>query len=165
MSARLGPRVALVICGVVVAVDQATKALADSLVAAGDRVHVLPVLAFERTHNTGIAFGLAGDGSPVLIAVAVSAVVLLLGFIAHQVRSPAIWLAAGLLVGGAVGNLADRVRQGSVTDFIHLPAWPTFNLADLAITAGVAVLLVAYLRGDAPSRDREREGEGEGTSA
>ena len=56
------------------------------------------------------------------------------------------WIAVGLLAGGALGNLADRVRAGAVTDFIDLPLWPPFNLADMAITAGVALLAWAYLR-------------------
>ena len=56
------------------------------------------------------------------------------------------WVAIGLLAGGAVGNLADRVRAGAVTDFIDLPPWPPFNLADVAITAGVLLLVLIYLR-------------------
>ena len=64
------------------------------------------------------------------------------------------WVAAGLLAGGAIGNLADRVRAGEVTDYVNLLSWPPFNLADMAITAGVLVLVYIYLR------DAEREPEG-----
>ncbi len=64
------------------------------------------------------------------------------------------WVATGLLAGGAFGNLADRVRAGAVTDFIELPHWPPFNLADMSITAGVILLVLIYLR------EAEREPEG-----
>ena len=56
------------------------------------------------------------------------------------------WLSVGLLTGGALGNLADRLREGAVTDFIDPPNWPAFNVADVAITIGVLILLVTYMR-------------------
>jgi signal peptidase II len=129
----------LAACGVVVALDQGTKALATSLVDRGDRVEVLPFLAFENVRNEGVAFGLGGEISAVLIG---ATIVLLVG------------LPAALLLGGALGNLADRVRDGAVTDFIDLPLWPTFNLADVAITVGVLLLLLDVERSGArgPSR-------------
>ena len=139
-----GPRLALAVCGAVVVVDQLTKWIVDSEIARGDQLELLPFLALENARNRGIAFGLAGDASPLLIAATVAAVILLLAFLVAQARGPAIWIAAGLLVGGALGNLADRAREGAVIDFIELPAWPTFNLADVAIVAGVAALLLAH---------------------
>jgi signal peptidase II len=135
---------ALAACGAVVAIDQGSKAVATSLVARGDREEVLPFLAFQNTRNRGIAFGLAGDVSVWLIGAMLVGLLAVLVFLA--VRAPnatALWLAAGLLVGGALGNLADRVRDGAVTDFIDLPLWPTFNLADLSIVAGVFLLVLA----------------------
>jgi signal peptidase II len=135
---------ALAACGAVVAIDQGSKALATSLVARGDREEVLPFLAFQNTRNRGIAFGLAGDVSALLIAAMLVGLLALLVFLASRATNgTALWLAAGLLVGGALGNLADRVRDGAVTDFIDLPLWPTFNLADLAIVAGVLLLVLA----------------------
>jgi signal peptidase II len=141
-----GPRIALLICGAVVALDQGSKAVVNAHVVYGDQVDVLPLLAITNTQNRGIAFGLAGGASPALIGVTVVAVVGLLGFLLLQVKGPWIWLAGGLLLGGALGNLADRVREGAVTDFIDLPLWPTFNLADVAIVAGVIALLFAHER-------------------
>ena len=135
---------ALATCALVVAVDQGVKGLIDTQIARGDSVEVLPFLSFENTRNTGIAFGLAGDASPLLIGLTLVALVGLLAFIATRGDGVAsMWLPAGLLVGGALGNLADRVREDAVIDFVDLPAWPTFNLADVAIVAGV-VLLIAF---------------------
>jgi signal peptidase II len=132
----------LAACGVVVAIDQGTKALVTSLVDRGDRVEVLPFLAFENVRNKGVAFGIGGDISAVVIGVTIVLLLGLLVFLAARSRTGwLIWLPAALLIGGALGNLADRVRDGAVTDFIDLPLWPTFNLADLAIVAGVILLL------------------------
>jgi signal peptidase II len=130
----------------VVLVDQGTKAIVDSEIERGGQGDLLPVLSFENTRNSGIAFGLAGDVAPTLIAGLGLVVVALFAFIALRVNGRGVWLAGGLLLGGALGNLADRARQGAVTDFIELPAWPTFNLADVAIVAGVLLLLLTYER-------------------
>ena len=139
----------LAACGLVVALDQGTKALATSLVDRGDRVEVLPFLAFENVRNKGVAFGLGGDISAVLIAGTIVVLVGLLVFLALRGDgSWLVWLPAALLLGGALGNLADRVRDGAVTDFIDLPLWPTFNLADVAITVGVLLLLLDVERSE-----------------
>ena len=128
-------------CGVVVLIDQGTKAIATSLVDRGDRSEVLPFLAFENVRNKGVAFGLGGDISAVLIGATIVVLVGVLAFLALRGKSGTlVWLPAALLIGGALGNLADRVRDGAVTDWIDLPLWPTFNLADVAIVAGVLLL-------------------------
>ena len=133
----------LAACGVVVAIDQGTKALVTSLIDPGDRVEVLPFLAFENVRNQGVAFGLGGNISAALIGVTIVLLVGLLVFLAFRGGSGwRVWLPAALVLGGALGNLADRVRDGAVTDFIDLPVWPTFNLADVAITLGVLLLLL-----------------------
>ena len=127
--------------GAVVAVDQGTKAIATSLVDGGDRTEILPFLAIENVRNKGVAFGLGGDISAVLIGATIVVLVAVLAFLALRGRSgPHVWVPAALLIGGALGNLADRVRDGAVTDFIDLPLWPTFNLADVAIVVGVLLL-------------------------
>ena len=139
----------------VVALDQGTKALATSLVDRGDRVEVLPFLAFENVRNKGVAFGLGGDISAALIGATIVVLVGLLVLLA--VRGDGgwlVWLPAALLLGGALGNLADRVRDGAVTDFIDLPLWPTFNLADVAITVGVLLLLLDVERSETRGRSR-----------
>jgi signal peptidase II len=144
---------ALAASGAVVALDQGSKVLVASLVTRGDRAEVLPFLSIENTRNEGVAFGLGGDISAVLIGATIVLLVGLLVFLASRARSgAAVWLPAALLVGGALGNLADRVRDGAVTDFIDLPLWPTFNLADLAIVAGVVLLLFQAERSESPGR-------------
>jgi signal peptidase II len=144
---------ALAACGVVVAIDQGGKAIATSLVSRGDRVEVLPFLHIENVRNEGVAFGLGGDISAVFIA---ATIVLLLGFLVFLAFRGGsgwlVWLPAGLLLGGALGNLADRVRDGAVTDFISLPLWPTFNLADVAIVIGVLLLLFDVERSEGRRR-------------
>ena len=145
---------ALAACGIVVAMDQGTKALATSLVDPGDRSEVLPFLAFQNVRNEGVAFGLGGDISAVVIGATIAVLLALLVYLASRGRGGwLVWLPAALLVGGALGNLADRVRDDAVTDFIDLPLWPTFNLADVAIVLGVVLLLIDVER----SSERRRE--------
>jgi signal peptidase II len=145
-------RVALVAAGVV-ALDQATKALVRATVARGDREAVFPGVEIVHTRNTGVAFGaLAGGGAIVTVVIAL-ALVALLGYFATHVRRPLVWLPTGMLLGGAIGNVVDRVRDGGVTDFVQLPlGFPPFNVADMSITFGVLVLLYVLERQDAPPR-------------
>jgi signal peptidase II len=147
---------ALAACGVVVAIDQGTKALATSLVDRGDRVEVLPFLAFENVRNEGVAFGLGGDISAVVIGATIVLLIVLLVFLATRTKTGwLIWLPAALLTGGALGNLADRARDGAVIDFIDLPLWPTFNLADVSIVVGVLLLLFGVERSEGGRRRKE----------
>lgn len=135
---------ALATCGAVVAIDQASKDAVRSGVGRGETVEILPFLDLANTRNRGVAFGLAGDVSPLLIGGALVVLLGLLVYLAGRSRTGwTVWLPAGLLLGGALGNLADRVRDDAVTDFIDFPSWPTFNLADVAIVIGVALLVLA----------------------
>ena len=91
--------------------------------------------------NDGVAFGaLAGGGHRADRRACAALAALVVCFAPHADR-PLVWLPTGLLLGGALGNIIDRVRDGAVTDFIKLPAWPAFNVADMAITFGVLALL------------------------
>jgi signal peptidase II len=127
--------------GVVVAADQVTKQLADANVERGGEVNVFFGLDFTNTRNTGVAFG-AFEGAGLVVAILIGlALVLLLGYFLVNRRMPWLWLPVGLLLGGALGNLADRAREGAVIDFIDPIAWPAFNLADTCIVIGVLVLL------------------------
>jgi signal peptidase II len=133
-------RAALVAVAVVVA-DQAVKALVRSTIGAGEEVHLFLGIKFVDVRNNGIAFGLFSGGGAVLVVFAVAALAALLVFFARHRDRPLVWLPTGLLIGGAAGNLLDRVRDGAVTDFIDFPAWPAFNVADIAITFGVLTLV------------------------
>ena len=126
---------------VVVAADQTTKTLVRQNVAFGSRDGVFPGVELVHVRNRGVAFGLFVNGGPLLVLVGVAAVSALLIFFASHSRRPLVWLPTGLLLGGAAGNLIDRLDRGYVTDFVDLPAWPAFNLADVCITFGVLSLL------------------------
>lgn len=126
---------------VVLALDQVSKQIAIASVRRGDSVNVFLGLDVVNTRNTGIAFG-AFQGRAGLVAVLVGlALTALVVYFAVNARRPWLWLPAGMLLGGALGNLADRLREGAVIDFIDPVAWPAFNLADAFVVVGVAVLL------------------------
>ena len=127
---------------VVLLLDQLSKHLVRQSIVPGEERKVLPGIQFVNTRNHGVAFGfLPGDQTLVTIVIGVALLALLVYFALHSTR-PLIWLPTGMLVGGALGNVLDRIREGSVTDFVKLPlGWPPFNLADTSITLGVLVLL------------------------
>ena len=130
-----------VVALIAVAADQATKALVRASLELGDRDGVFPGVDLVHVRNRGVAFGMFEDGGVILVVIGVASVLALLVFFATHSRRPLVWLPTGLLLGGAAGNLIDRMRQGFVTDFIDLPLWPAFNLADTCITIGVLSLL------------------------
>jgi signal peptidase II len=134
----------------VVAADQASKALVRANVDLGARDAVFPGLEIVHSRNSGVAFGLFAGGGIVLVIIGIASVVALLAFFATHSRRPLVWLPTGLLLGGAAGNLIDRLHQGYVTDFIDPVLWPAFNLADTCITLGVVSLL--YVLEGPPSR-------------
>jgi signal peptidase II len=124
-----------------VALDQATKQLVDTRIARGDSVNVFFGLDITNTRNTGVAFGaLEGGGLIVAVLIGLSLAALVVYFAANRDRAW-LWLPVGLLFGGALGNLADRAREGAVIDFIDPIAWPAFNVADSCIVIGVLILL------------------------
>lgn len=130
------------LCGAVVLVDQLSKAAIENRLVPGEDVGVAGPLSLTYAHNEGVAFGLAGGGGALLIALTVVALGVLVWWFRRNTGRAGAWVAAGLIGGGALGNLADRVSSGSVTDFIDVSAWPPFNVADVGITAGVALLVV-----------------------
>jgi signal peptidase II len=146
------PAAALATAGVVVAADQATKQLAIDRIERGEQVDVFLGLELTNTRNTGVAFGaFEGGGAVVAILIGLS-LVLLLGYFALHRDKPWLWLPVGMLLGGALGNLADRARIGGVIDFIDPLFWPAFNVADSCIVVGVLALL--YVVEGRPRRGR-----------
>ena len=144
---------AVVCAGVVMTLDQITKQVAVAIVDPGHPREIIFGVELANVRNRGVAFGLLGGGGDLVVVVTVATIALLLVYFALNTTRPALWLVAGLVIGGALGNLADRVRIGSAIDFIDPPLWPAFNLADVAIVGGVAWLALMLL---AP--DRERDG-------
>lgn len=135
----------LVVAGAVVGLDQWASTWAVHRLARGP-MHVIGPLNLELGINTGASFSLARGWAPLLAALA-AVVVVVLVVASRRVASTGLAVALGLVVGGAAGNLVDRIARpyhGGVVDFIHLPHWPTFNVADACITIGV-VLLAAFL--------------------
>ena len=139
-------RLALALAGLVVAADQGLKALVEANIALGEDRDLLGPIQLTHVGNEGVAFGLAGDGGVLVLLLTMVALGAILAVFALSAERRGMWVAMGLLAGGAAGNLADRARAGAVTDYIDLPAWPAFNLADIAITAGVAILALGLLR-------------------
>jgi len=137
---------------VTLALDQAVKAIVRSSISLTEEVDVLPGVHLVHTRNTGVAFSALSGGGALPTIIGIIAVSALLAFFFTHLSRPLVWLPTGLLLGGAAGNLLDRIRLGSVTDFVKLPHWPAFNVADIAITIGV-ITLVYVLEGP-PRRAR-----------
>jgi signal peptidase II len=127
----------------VIAADQLSKRAVEHSIVPGEERKLVPGIQLVDTRNHGVAFGfLPGNHVAVTILIAV-ALLLLLAYFARHTAERLLWLPTGMLLGGALGNILDRLRHGSVTDFIKLPlGWPPFNLADTSITLGVLILFL-----------------------
>jgi signal peptidase II len=136
--------------------DQVTKHVVTRTLPLDDAVHVAGPLSIHHVQNSGIAFGLFSSATAVVTIVTSIAVIWMLVFFARSgARHPVLPAALGLLIGGSVSNLADRIRLHHVTDFVDLKWWPAFNLADSFIVVGVAILLAALVAADrAPKKPR-----------
>ena len=136
----------LLVAGLVVVLDQIAKAVIESSLELGERADLALGFELTRVMNSGVAFGLFSDGSDaVVIAFTAAALALIVGWFVFDTTRPGLWLGVGLLTGGALGNLADRILDGAVTDFLDPPIWPAFNVADIAITFGVIVIAFSAL--------------------
>jgi signal peptidase II len=127
----------------VVALDQLTKHTIGTSIQPGQVKTVIPgVLHLVNVRNTGVAFGVLSGGGALIYALTFVALAVLVAYLVARPERRLLWLPTGMLVGGAIGNLIDRVGRGSVIDFIKLPHWPAFNVADMAITFGVIILVL-----------------------
>ena len=140
------------VAAAVIAVDQLTKSLAVDRLADGDHP-VFWTLRFNLALNSGLSFG---QGRGLTPYITVLGIVLVAGLVvwSRRLTSPAMAVAVGFLLGGACGNLADRLfrgHDGAVVDFIDFQWWPVFNVADIAVFCGAALLIVATLREPDPS--------------
>ena len=129
--------------------DQLTKSIVTSRLDLNDEVHVVGPFSIHHVTNSGIAFGLFASATSIVILLTGLAVAWMLYFFARSgSRHPVLPVALGLVIGGSVSNLLDRVRLGHVTDFLDFRYWPAFNLADSFIVIGVAALLLALVASD-----------------
>jgi signal peptidase II len=140
--------------------DQLTKAIVTNRLDLNDEVHIVGPFSIHHVTNSGIAFGLFASATSIVILLTGVAVAWMLYFFARSgSRHPVLPVALGLVIGGSMSNLIDRVRLGHVTDFLDLRYWPAFNLADTFIVVGVAALLLALVASDReaarPRRVRE----------
>lgn len=151
----------LAVAAAAVVADQATKAAVRSTIGVDDAVHLVGPLSLRHVWNSGIAFGLFSRAVVVVVLLTSVALAWMLVFFARAgSRHPALVPALGLLAGGSIANLVDRIRLGHVTDFIDLRYWPTFNLADSFITLGVVLLAVVAVLADRRRHHPVRVGAG-----
>jgi signal peptidase II len=141
----------VVACTAVVA-DQLTKSIVSSRLSLGEAVGAIGPFSIHHVQNTGIAFGLFADSTTAVIVLTSVAVGAMLVFFARSAqRHPLLPVALGLVIGGSVSNLVDRVRLGHVTDFLDFDYWPAFNLADTFIVVGVGLLFLSFVAADRTS--------------
>jgi len=147
MTSRARTPLLVGVAAATLVVDQATKLAALRLLSDHLPHRIAGTwLYFTLARNPGGAFGLLPQAAVYLtVASAVAAIAILLYARVVVAHSPLLTAALGMLLGGAVGNLADRLRLGHVIDFIDLRVWPIFNVADIAVTAGVALVILAAL--------------------
>ena|GEM_PF-317449 len=138
--------------------DQVTKHVVASNLYLGEGLHVIGPFWIRHVQNSGIAFGFFANATAgVIVLTGVAIAWMLIYFARSGARHPVLPIALGLVIGGSVSNLADRVRLGFVTDFLDLRYWPAFNLADSFIVIGVAILLGALLLAEREPRARLEE--------
>ena len=137
--------------------DQVTKHIVTSTLALDESTHVAGPLSIHHVENSGIAFGLFSSATAIVTLVTGAAVVWMIVYFARSgSRHPVLPVALGLVIGGSLSNLADRVRLGFVTDFLDFRYWPAFNLADSFIVIGVGILLAALVLSEREPRAPRR---------
>jgi signal peptidase II len=135
-------RRAVIVAALFMALDQVTKQIVVASIHRGDSINVFFGIDLTYVRNTGVAFGaFAGSGGVLVSILTIAALTLLLVYFAVRAGTPWLWLPVGIIAGGALGNLADRARDGAVIDFIDPVLWPAFNLADMGIVLGILGLL------------------------
>jgi signal peptidase II len=136
----------VVVAAIALGVDLLTKHFAEQNLVLGERTEFWPFLFLQRTANDGVAFGLLG-GRSALIVIANVVALLVVGVYVFVERRPLLaGIAGGMVVGGSIGNLVQRLAgDGHVTDFLKFPHWPNFNLADVFIDAGIAVIVLGLV--------------------
>ncbi|MBU0461855.1 MAG: signal peptidase II [Nanoarchaeota archaeon] len=131
-----------------VILDQFIKVIIERKIMLGESITIInKFLYLTLTHNTGMAFGLFHGQYSFSLWISIIVIGLVLYYY-DEMTSVAGRIALALVLGGTIGNIIDRLRFGFVVDYIHFPFWPVFNLADMALTVGVAILLMKYWKGE-----------------
>ena len=148
----------VVVAAAAVFADQLTKQIIGRTLAVGESVEILGPFSIHHVENSGIAFGFFASRTTVVIAITAVAVAWMVWFFARSARRhPVLPVGLGLVLGGSIANLIDRVRLGRVTDFLDFDAWPAFNLADTFIVVGVAVLFGTLVLAESGRMHRPRD--------
>jgi signal peptidase II len=134
-------RLAVITAALFMAVDEATKQLVVASIDRGEKINVFFGIDLTYVRNNGVAFGALAGGGGLITALTLLAIAFLLAYFTLRAATPWLWLPVGIIAGGALGNLADRAREGAVIDFIDPVLWPAFNLADMGIVIGILGLL------------------------
>jgi len=138
-----------------IAVDQFSKYLMLNFLAQGSSFHIFRYFSLTLVRNTGICFGMLSGvniRNIIIIASVVIALIIILYLHRCQEKSRQMDIALGLIEGGIAGNLIDRITTGAVIDFINFHIWPVFNLADVFIISGIALIFLKHLRRENASR-------------
>ncbi len=159
MSRRGGVFLAFVIAALVFVVDRGVKALVEDSMRLGESIPLIPgFLSLTYIKNDGGAFGILGGSRLVLLIGSAVAIGVVLWILLSGSSSRLTSLGCGLILGGAAGNLVDRLATGEVTDYVHFSFWYIFNAADAAIVVGVAILLLFTLRSPEKGRPVPQDG-------
>lgn len=147
----------LVITGAIILFDQVSKYLVRAMMVPGESIPLIPKL-FHLTYvqNPGAAFGIFAHRTTFFIVIAVAVILFILVFFQRVGRQQKLLrIGLALQLGGAVGNLIDRILLGHVTDFFDFRIWPVFNIADMAIVLGVAILCWEIIHASPEEKKRE----------
>lgn len=137
---------AVVVIAVTLAIDLLTKRWADHNLVLGETHELLPFFFFQRTANTGVAFGLLGGNTALIVVSNIVAMIVVCLYIAWEHRPILAGIAGGSVLGGSLGNLVQRLTaDGHVTDWMKFPHWPNFNMADVFIDAGIAAVVLGLI--------------------
>jgi signal peptidase II len=136
----------VVVLAVTLAIDLVTKHLADSRLVMGESHEILSFLSLQLTHNDGVAFGMLGGNTALIVVANVFALLVVLAYVLMERRPWLAGIAGGAVVGGSLGNMIQRVAgDGHVTDFLVFPHWPNFNAADVFIDVGLAAVVIGLI--------------------
>jgi signal peptidase II len=136
----------VVIAAIALAIDLVTKNMAEQNLVLGESQKILPFLYLERTANTGVAFGIFSGGGVFIIVANLIALAVVVFYVTLERRYLLAAVAGGLIIGGSLGNLYQRVTaDGRVTDFLKFPHWPNFNMADVFVDIGIAIVFIGLI--------------------